>query len=266
MSNSSLISYTNISPNRSAGRNHKIDTITIHCMAGNLSIETCGNLFARSSTKASSNYGIGSDGRIGLYVEEKDRSWATSSGINDNRAITIEVASDSFHPYKVTDKAYKSLVKLCADICKRNGITKLVWSTNKNDRLNHLNGCNMTVHRDFANKACPGDYLYNLHGQIAKEVNELLGAKTVPTTPSKDETSYIVFMDNTSIRTLLGTYGVSGELPISSMKSLSGEPIKCITVFMIIRCRRTVRFPPGSRCAAWTLWPRSNASLRPSRL
>lgn len=206
MSNSSLISYTNISPNRSAGRNHKIDTITIHCMAGNLSIETCGNLFARSSTKASSNYGIGSDGRIGLYVEEKDRSWATSSGINDNRAITIEVASDSFHPYKVTDKAYKSLVKLCADICKRNGITKLVWSTNKNDRLNHLNGCNMTVHRDFANKACPGDYLYNLHGQIAKEVNELLGAKTTPTTPSKDETLYRVRKSWKDSSTQLGAF------------------------------------------------------------
>ena len=154
MSNSSLISYTKISPNKTVGRNHKIDTITIHCMAGNLSIETCGNLFAKSTTKASSNYGIGSDGRIALYVDEKDRSWATSSSVNDNRAVTIEVASESKSPYKVTDKAYKALIKLVADICKRNGIKKLVWSTNKADRVGHLNGCNMTVHRDYANKAC----------------------------------------------------------------------------------------------------------------
>ena len=203
MSNSSLISYTNISPNRSSGRNHSIDTITIHCMAGNLSIETCGSLFSRTSTKASSNYGIGSDGRIGLYVEEKDRSWATSSGVNDNRAITIEVASEAVHPYKVTDKAYKSLIKLCADICKRNGIKKLVWSTDKNKRINHTDGCNMTVHRDYANKACPGDYLYNLHGQIAKEVNELLGG-TTPT--NTDEALYRVRKSWKDSATQLGAY------------------------------------------------------------
>jgi len=189
MSNSSLATYKNISPNKTVGRNHAIDTITIHCMAGNLSIETCGNLFAKTSTKASSNYGIGSDGRIGLYVDEKDRSWATSSSVNDNRAVTIEVASESKSPYKVTDKAYKALIKLVADICKRNGIKKLVWSTDKATRINHLNGANMTVHRDYANKACPGDYLYNLHGQIAKEVNEILNPKTT-TTNSKTKTTF----------------------------------------------------------------------------
>lgn len=176
-SNSRLIGYTKISPNRSSPRNHKIDTITIHCMAGQLSVETCGNVFAQSSAKASSNYGIGRDGRIAMYVEEKDRSWCSSNAENDNRAITIEVASDSYSPYAVSDAAYKSLIKLVTDICKRNGIKKLVWSDNKTDRITHKNGCNMTVHRDFANKACPGDYLYSRMGEIADAVNKNLGAK-----------------------------------------------------------------------------------------
>ncbi len=182
--NSKLVNYTRISPNRSVNRNHKIDTISIHCVVGQCSVETLGSIFASSSKEASSNYGIGYDGRVGLYVEEKDRSWCTSSSSNDNRAITIEVASDTYHPYRVKDVAYKSLIKLLVDICKRNGIKKLVWSTNKSERMNHLNGCNMTVHRDYANKSCPGDYLYNLHGQIAKEVNSQLGSGT-SSTPKK---------------------------------------------------------------------------------
>ena len=94
MSNSSLVSYTKLSPNCSKPRNHKIDTITIHHMAGNLSVETCGNVFATTSRKASSNYGIGSDGRVGLYVEEVNRAWTSGNRANDNRAITIEVAND----------------------------------------------------------------------------------------------------------------------------------------------------------------------------
>ena len=184
--NSKLVNYTRISPNRSVNRNHKIDTISIHCVVGQCSVETLGSIFASTSKEASSNYGIGYDGRIGLYVEEKDRSWCTSSSSNDNRAITIEVASDTYHPYRVKDVAYKSLIKLLVDICKRNGIKKLVWSTNKSERMNHLNGCNMTVHRDYANKSCPGDYLYNLHGQIAKEVNAQLGlGSSKPATSKK---------------------------------------------------------------------------------
>ncbi len=179
--NSKLVNYTRISPNRSVNRNHKIDTVSIHCVVGQCSVETLGSIFASTSKEASSNYGIGYDGRIGMYVEEKDRSWCTSSASNDNRAITIEVASDTYHPYRVNDVAYKSLIKLLVDICKRNGIKKLVWSTNKSERMNHLNGCNMTVHRDYANKSCPGDYLYNLHGQIAKEVNAQLGSGTTST-------------------------------------------------------------------------------------
>ena len=177
MVKSSLATVVVESPNRSSPRMSKVDTITIHCMAGNLSVESCGSLFAKSSRKASSNYGIGSDGRIACYVGEEDRSWCSSNRANDNRAITIEVANDGGADtgWHVSDKAYKSLISLLVDICRRNNITKLVWSNNKNDRVNHKNGCNMTVHRDFANKSCPGDYLYSLHSKIADEVNMLLG-------------------------------------------------------------------------------------------
>ena len=178
MSNSPLVVYTKLSPNHSGKRTKKIDTITIHCMAGNCSVETCGNLFASSARQASSNYGIGTDGRIALYVDEANRSWCTSSNANDQRAVTIEVANNGGAPdWPVSAKAYAALLDLVTDICKRNGIKRLVWSTRKNDRVNHLNGCNMTVHRDYANKSCPGDYLYNRHGQIAAEVNKRLGVK-----------------------------------------------------------------------------------------
>ena len=181
MSNSPLVDYTRISPNKNSPRNHKIDTITIHCVVGQCTAETLGNIFAPTSRQASSNYGVGTDGKIGMYVEEKNRSWCSSNAANDNRAVTIEVASDTKHPYAVNDRAFAALLDLVTDNCKRNGIKKLVWSTKKADRVNHKNGCNMTVHRDYANKSCPGDYLYNRHGEIAAEVNRRLGvADTAP--------------------------------------------------------------------------------------
>lgn len=181
MSNSPLVDYTRISPNKNSPRNHKIDTITIHCVVGQCTVETLGNIFAPTSRQASSNYGVGTDGKIGMYVEEKDRSWCSSNAANDNRAVTIEVASDTKHPYAVNDRAFAALLDLVTDICKRNGIKQLVWSTKKADRVNHKNGCNMTVHRDYANKSCPGDYLYNRHREIAAEVNRRLGvADTAP--------------------------------------------------------------------------------------
>lgn len=185
MSNSKLISYTKISPNRASPRNHKIDTVTIHCVVGQCSVETLGNIFAPTSRQASCNYGIGADGRIGMYCEEKDRSWCSSNAANDNRAITIEVASDTKHPYAVNAKAYAALIDLLVDICKRNGIPRLVWSTSKADRVNHKNGCNMTVHRDYANKSCPGEYLYSRHAQIASEVNKRLGSTDTRPQPEK---------------------------------------------------------------------------------
>ncbi len=185
MSNSPLVNYTKISPNKSSPRNHKIDTVTIHCVVGQCSVETLGNVFAPTSRQASSNYGIGYDGRIGMYVEEEDRSWCSSNAANDNRAITIEVASDTKEPYAVNAKAYAALIDLLVDICKRNGIKELVWSTNKADRVNHKNGCNMTVHRDYANKSCPGTYLYERHAQIASEVNKRLGSTNIKPAPEK---------------------------------------------------------------------------------
>lgn len=180
MSNSSLVTYTKISPNKSAPRNHAIDTITIHCMAGNLSVEQCGNIFVNKNRKASSNYGIGSDGRIALYVDEKDRSWASSNSANDNRAITIEVANDGGADtgWHVSNKAYTSLINLLVDICKRNGIKELKWKADKS-LIGQVDKQNMTVHRWFAAKACPGDYLYNLHGKIASEVNAKMNTTSV---------------------------------------------------------------------------------------
>lgn len=188
MSNSPLVSYTKISPNKTSPRNHKIDTVTIHCVVGQCSVETLGNIFAPTSRQASANYGIGVDGRVGMYVEEKDRSWCSSNAANDHRAVTIEVASDTTEPYAVNAKAYAALIDLLVDICQRNGITKLVWSTNKADRVNHKNGCNMTVHRDYANKSCPGTYLYERHAQIASEVNKRLGSTTTSPEPEKPST------------------------------------------------------------------------------
>lgn len=171
--NSSLVDYIKLSPNNSGERNHIIDTITIHCVVGQVSVEALGETFYKKSRKASSNYGIGTDGRIGLYVEEKNRSWCSSNSANDNRAITIEVASDTTHPYAVNDRAYASLIKLLADICLRNNIKQLLWKADKK-LIGQVDKQNMTVHRWFANKSCPGDYLYNKHTEIANEVNKLL--------------------------------------------------------------------------------------------
>ena len=214
MVKSSLATVVVESPNKSSPRMSKIDTITIHCMAGNLSVESCGALFAKSSRKASSNYGIGSDGRIACYVGEEDRSWCSSNRANDNRAITIEVANDGGADtgWHVSDKAYKSLISLLVDICRRNNITKLVWSNNKNDRVNHKNGCNMTVHRDFANKSCPGDYLYSLHSKIANEVNSLLGvveeAKPANKLYRVQVGSYSVKKNAINMQNKLKSYGI----------------------------------------------------------
>lgn len=177
MTNSPLVSYTKLSPNHSGQRTHAIDTISVHCMAGNLSVETCGALFANSDRKASSNYGIGSDGRIALYVNESNRSWCTSSKANDQRAVTIEVANTvAADPWPISDAAYKSLIDLLVDICQRNGIKKLLWKGNRN-LIGLVDQQNMTVHRWFAAKACPGNWLYEHHGQIAEEVNKRLNGK-----------------------------------------------------------------------------------------
>src|SRR5574344_1266979 len=177
MSNSPLVSYTKISPNRNSPRNHEIDTITIHCVVGQCSVETIGEVFYPKKRQASSNYGIGPDGRIGRYCEEKDRSWCSSSPENDNRAITIECASDTTDPYAINDKVYKSLIDLCVDICRRNNVPKRIGKADKR-LIGQVDKENRRVHRWFANRSCPGDYIYNRLGKIAEEVNAKLGKAT----------------------------------------------------------------------------------------
>ena len=173
MSNSPLVSYTKISPHRDSPRTHKIDTITIHCVVGQCNVEPLGELFQTKA--ASSNYGIGKDGRIAMYVEEKDRSYCSSSASNDNRAITIECASDTKEPFAVNDKVYAALIDLLVDICTRNGIPKLLWRADKS-LIGQVDKQNMTVHRWFhSGKSCPGTYLYERMGKIADDVNKRLG-------------------------------------------------------------------------------------------
>lgn len=167
------------SPHHSGARNHAIDTVTVHCMAGDASVEACGYEFQKPGKMASSNYGIGSDGRIAGYVPEDYASWCSSNSANDQRAVTIEVACNARHPYKVTDKALATLVELLVDICRRNGIPKLLWLGDKS-LIGQIDRQNMTVHRWFEAKACPGDYLYNLHGEIVRRVNERLEELNMP--------------------------------------------------------------------------------------
>lgn len=169
MSNSKLVNYTRLSPNCNKPRNHRIDKITIHHMAGNLTVEQCGAVFAPTSRQASSNYGIGSDGRVGMYVEECNRSWCSSNAENDHRAVTIEVANDGGAPdWHVSDNALSKLIELCADICKRNGISKLNYTGDKTG--------NLTMHKWFAATGCPGPYLESKFPYIAEQVNKRLSA------------------------------------------------------------------------------------------
>lgn len=214
--NSPLVTYTNISPNKNSPRNHTIDTITIHCIVGQWTAKQGCDYFAKSSAKASCNYVVGKDGSIGLCVDERDRSWCSSSSSNDNRAVTIEVASDTSDPYKVTAKAYNALIELVADICKRNGIKELKWKADKS-LIGMVDVQNMTVHRWFANKACPGAYLYNRHGEIANAVNEILQNGESESEPVvSDNESYIwnYFLDK--IGNEYGVAGLMGNLNAES--------------------------------------------------
>ncbi len=176
--NSSLVSYTKLSPNNSGQRTHSIDRITPHCVVGQCSVETLGNIFLPTSRQASSNYGIGVDGRVGMYVEEKNRSWCSSSAANDQRAVTIECASDTTEPYAFKDVVYNRLIELCTDICRRNGKTKLLWLGDKTKTLNYTPASDemvLTVHRWFANKSCPGNWMYARMGDLAEKVTAALG-------------------------------------------------------------------------------------------
>lgn len=193
--NSPLVVYTKLSPNCSKPRNHAIDRITIHHMAWvKATVEQCGASFANANREASSNYGIGYDGRIGLYVEEKNRAWTSSSSANDNRAVTIEVANSSGAPdWRVSEASYEALIELVTDICKRNGKNKIIWFGNKDKALNYSPKSNemvMTIHRYFSSTSCPGEYLLGKHPDIAKRVNENLAK--INTDKKKDESVVIV--------------------------------------------------------------------------
>lgn len=189
--NSSLVNYTKLSPNHSGQRNQSLYIITPHCVVGQCSVETLGNIFAPTSREASSNYGIGYDGRVGMYVEEKNRSWCSGSNWNDQRAITIECASDTTDPYAVNDVVYKRLIELCIDICKRYGKKKLLWLGSKDAVLNYSpkdDEMVLSAHRWFANKSCPGEYLYSRFGDLASKVTAGLNSSTAtPATKSVDE-------------------------------------------------------------------------------
>lgn len=179
--NSSLVSYTKLSPNHSGQRTHSIDRITPHCVVGQCSVETLGNIFLPTSRQASCNYGIGVDGRVGMYVEEKNRSWCSSSNANDQRAVTIECASDATEPYAFKDVVYQTLIKLCVDICKRNGKSKLLWLGDKDKTFAYSPKADemvLTVHRWFANKSCPGSWMYARMGDLAAKVTAQLGGGT----------------------------------------------------------------------------------------
>lgn len=183
--NSSLIAYTKLSPNHSGQRTHAIDRISPHCVVGQCTAEGLGDWFYKSSTQASSNYGIDKNGRIGMYVEEKNRSWCTSSNANDQRAITIECASDKTEPYTMNDRVYERLIELCTDICKRYGKKKLLWFADKDKSLNYTPATDemiITVHRWFANKSCPGNWLYARLGDVASKVTAALETVETPNT------------------------------------------------------------------------------------
>lgn len=217
MSNSPLVDYVKISPYKNSPRNHKIDTVTIHCMVAQWSPERCGEEFSSKSRRASSNYGIGPDGRIGMYVEEKDRSWCSSNAANDHRAITIEVASDTKHPYAVTDAAYKALIELLVDICKRNDIKELKWKGDKN-LIGQIDKQNMTVHRWFANKSCPGKYLYDRHGDIAERVNTRLNEQSVkPEAIAPSDDIYVVKKGDT-----LSKIATAHDTTVAKLVELNG--------------------------------------------
>lgn len=190
--NSTMVSYTKLSPNHSGQRTHSIDRITPHCVVGQCSVETLGNIFYPTSRQASSNYGIGVDGRVAMYVEEKNRSWCSSSSVNDQRAVTIECASDTTEPYAFKDVVYQTLIKLCVDICRRNGKTKLLWLGDKDKTLSYNPKSDemvLTVHRWFANKSCPGNWMYARMGDLASKVTAELGGSTKPAETAKPSAS-----------------------------------------------------------------------------
>ena len=203
MSNSPLVTYTRISPNQSSRLGVKIDTITIHHMAGILDVQTVGRIFAGDDREASSNYAIDNDLQVGMYVEEKDRSWASSNGDNDRRAVTIELANDEVGgDWHVADKVIEKCIELCVDICQRNGIKALNYTGDTKG--------NLTKHCWFAATACPGPYLGSKFPYIAEQVNKRLSGATPIPTPDPQPGD------------LLEEDGIFGPLSVRALEKLCG--------------------------------------------
>lgn len=229
MSYSSLVTYKKLSPNHSGRRKYAVTRITIHHMAGALTVEQCGKIFANRSRQASSNYGVDGKGHVGLYVDEANRSWASSNSDNDNRAITIEVAnSKTGGNWPVSAKALNKTIDLCADICKRYGKTKAVWIANKAKAKAYKPKSNemlFTVHRWYAATACPGAYLYSKMAYIVKQVNAKLAKKTATKkTTSKTTTYQVIAGSGVNIRSKASTKGkVKGSLAYGKKFTSSKE-------------------------------------------
>ena len=242
MSNSSLVSYTRLSPNNSGARTHSIDRITPHCVVGQLSVESLGSIFAPTSRQASSNYGIGSDGRVGMYVEEKNRSWCSSSWANDQRAVTIECASDLKSPYAFNTTVYNKLIDLCVDICKRNGKNKLLFlgSLAKTEAYSpKSNEMLLTAHRWFASTACPGEWMYSRLGELATAVTKKLSGDTKPTESLPDVYYRIKTKE-------------IGWLPqIKNLDDYAGVPGQAITGFMVKVSKGSVKYRAHIKGGKW---------------
>lgn len=246
-SNSPLVSFTKLSPNNSGTRTHTIDRITIHCTAYRCSVENLGTLFAKTSTQASSNYGIGDDGRVGLYVPESKRSWCSSSKENDQRAVTIECSSDNYAPYAVNDTVYASMLDLVEDICRRNGKKKVLWLADKEKTVNYQpepDEMLLSVHRWWANKSCPGDFLFSRLAEIAEETTRRLKDEcevTLPVLRLNDKGEFIKTM-----QILLNKYINAGLTEDGSFGPLTEKQVR--------RYQKIVGYPQTGIMDAKTWW------------
>lgn len=275
--NSPLVAYTKLSPNHSGQRTHSIDRITPHCVVGQLSAESICGCFTSTDRQASCNYGIGTDGRVSLCVEEKNRSWCSSSKENDQRAITIECASDKSEPYAMNDKVYASLIALCVDICQRNGKKKLLWFGDKDKTLNYTPAADemvLSVHRWFANKSCPGTWLYNRMSDLAKQVTDKLGGSTTTTpatsTDGNDKTIWNYLkgkgMNDYAVAGIMGNlYAESGFKPTNLQntyeKKLGYTDDSYTAAVDNGSYTNFVKDSAGYGLVQWTYWSRKQALL-----
>lgn len=278
--NSPMVAYTKLSPNHSGQRTHSIDRITPHCVVGQCSVETLGSIFAPTSRQASSNYGIGADGRVGMYVEEKNRSWCSSSNANDQRAVTIECASDTMEPYAFRDIVYETLIKLCVDICQRNGKSKLLWLGDKDTTLAYTPKADemvLTVHRWFANKSCPGNWMYARMGDLASKVTSALGGSQQAVTPavsaSETDTEKTIWdFLYTKLGNAYGAAGLMGNLYAESAlrpnnlqntyeKKLGMTDAEYTAAVDNGTYDNFVKDSAGYGLAQWTYWSRKQALL-----